>query len=201
MLEIFDDGGQMLGLRSRERVHSSGAWHRAVNVVLFRSDGKLLLQRRSARKDVYPGAWDLSVAEHLETGESYLEAAYRGLREELSIDAVLLEPFGGMFQQELVNSRKNVRDREFQMYFIGMCDQAPAKCAAEVAETRHVSWEQVAAMRVKSPSEFTPWFRFWLDAAARRGWSVGAAVSSSERPAGHPSPGRNDGCEDGALPR
>lgn len=41
---------------------------------VFRPDGRLLIQRRSAAKKMGPSQWDLSVAEHLQPGESFLEA-------------------------------------------------------------------------------------------------------------------------------
>jgi isopentenyldiphosphate isomerase len=46
-----------------------------------------LLQRRSLEKALEPGCWDLSCAEHLGVGESYLDGAVRGLQEELDITA------------------------------------------------------------------------------------------------------------------
>lgn len=47
--------------------------------------GSILLQRRSKKKALEGGCWDLSCAEHVSAGESYLQAAVRGLREELGI--------------------------------------------------------------------------------------------------------------------
>lgn len=46
---------------------------------VFRLDGRLLIQRRSAAKKIGPSQWDLSVAEHLQPGESFLEVGGAGL--------------------------------------------------------------------------------------------------------------------------
>lgn len=54
MLEVCDEHNQVTGLVKRGVVHKEGLRHRAVNVLLFTPDGKLLLQRRSAAKDVCP---------------------------------------------------------------------------------------------------------------------------------------------------
>lgn len=52
---------------------------------IFSSDNKLLLQKRSEQKKIGRSQWDLSLAEHLQPGESFREAVVRGLREELGI--------------------------------------------------------------------------------------------------------------------
>lgn len=46
---------------------------------VFRPDGALLVQRRSPVKKMGPGQLDLSVAEHLQPGESYLQVGQGGL--------------------------------------------------------------------------------------------------------------------------
>jgi hypothetical protein len=44
-----------------------------------------------SRKQIGPGLWDLSLAEHNEPGESYHDAAVRGLRQELGVRAPALK--------------------------------------------------------------------------------------------------------------
>lgn len=45
---------------------------------MFSPEGQLLVQRRSPHKRIGPGQWDLSVAEHLQPGESYLQVRVVG---------------------------------------------------------------------------------------------------------------------------
>lgn len=47
LFETFDGDGNPTGLVPRSRVHREVHWHRAANVFLFRSDGRLLLRRAS----------------------------------------------------------------------------------------------------------------------------------------------------------
>ncbi len=75
LFETFNDNDEPTGLVSRGRVHRLGLWHKASNVFLFRPDGQLITQRRHDSKDVWPGAWDLSVAEHLKPREDFLADA------------------------------------------------------------------------------------------------------------------------------
>ncbi len=57
---------------------AAGLLHRAVYVWVFRPDGALLVQRRSPHKKIGPSQLDLSVAEHLQPGETYLQVGARG---------------------------------------------------------------------------------------------------------------------------
>ena len=87
--EIFDvvnDRDEIVGRQSRSEVHRLGLKHRAVHVVLFNGRGEIFLQKRSMKKDCFPGAWDSSASGHLDVGESYDTCAVRELREELGVE-------------------------------------------------------------------------------------------------------------------
>ena len=57
---------------------------------IFIRDGRVLLCRRRADLDWYPGAWDL-VGGHVEAGESPEGALRREAREELAVEVTTLE--------------------------------------------------------------------------------------------------------------
>jgi isopentenyldiphosphate isomerase len=99
MVDVVSTDDVKLGIATRREVHKSGAWHRGVHVLVFNSRGELLVQRRSTEKDKSPGALDLSVSEHSKAGETYDEAAARGLREELGIAGI---PFAKVLKFRLV---------------------------------------------------------------------------------------------------
>lgn len=157
--ETFDRNGRPTGLVPRSLVHERGYWHRAANVFLFRSDGRLLVQRRQLDKDVWPGAWDLSVGEHLTPGETYREAALRGLREELGIENASLESLGGVMESRVVDEDAGVRDCELQQAFRVVFDGPISPNPDEVLETAVLSLEELARAFAQRPAEFTPWFR------------------------------------------
>lgn len=58
-------------------------------ILVFNSDGKLALQKRSANDDSYPSHWDFSAAGGIELGEDHNHAALRELKEELGIESNL----------------------------------------------------------------------------------------------------------------
>ena len=85
IFDIFDENNKLIGQARREDVHKQGLFHRAVNVVLMDNAGRVLLQQRSVGKAINGGCWDVSVGEHLSPGETYRQAAVRGLAEELGL--------------------------------------------------------------------------------------------------------------------
>jgi isopentenyl-diphosphate delta-isomerase type 1 len=157
--ETFDEAGRPLGLVPRAEVHRRGLWHRASNVFLFRRDGQLLIQRRQLSKDVWPGAWDVSAAEHLQPGESFEDGALRGLREELGVVDVVLERYGPVTKSRLEVAESDIRDYEFQQSFRTTYDGPIVPDASEVAETRLITLSALEAAFHDRPEDYTPWFR------------------------------------------
>jgi isopentenyl-diphosphate delta-isomerase type 1 len=87
--EIFDvvnDRDEVIGQKPRSEVHRLKLKHRAIHVLVFNSHGELFLQKRSLKKDCFPGAWDSSASGHLDSGESYDACAVREPREELGLE-------------------------------------------------------------------------------------------------------------------
>jgi isopentenyl-diphosphate delta-isomerase len=157
--ETFDAEGRALGIALRSRVHREGLWHSASNVFLFRSDGRLVIQQRQWTKDVCPGIWDLSAAEHLKPGETYRQGAIRGLREELGIAAVELERVGTVTHTKLEIPEQGIKDYELQQSFRGVFDGEVRANASEVCDVRTIALRDLAVAFKERPSDFTPWFR------------------------------------------
>jgi len=87
--EIFDvvnDRDEVIGRKPRSEIHRLKLRHRAVHVLVFNSRGELFLQKRSMKKDCFPGAWDSSASGHLDSGETYGACAVRELREEIGLE-------------------------------------------------------------------------------------------------------------------
>ena len=81
--------------------HGAGQLHRAFSVLLFNSDGKLLLQRRADDKVTFPSVWANSCCSHPLHCDSELEennalgvkkAAIRKLEQELGISPSSISP-------------------------------------------------------------------------------------------------------------
>lgn len=92
LFDIVDEQDVVIGQETRSVVHQHGLWHRGVHVFLFTRDGKLLVQQRSRDRLHAPLALDCSVSEHVQAGEDYYIAAMRGLKEELGVEGIEIEP-------------------------------------------------------------------------------------------------------------
>jgi len=91
LFDIVDDDDRVIGTARRGECHGNPALiHRAVHVLVVNANGDMLLQKRSASKDIQPGKWDTSVGGHLEPGESYHAAAVREMQEELGLTGLPL---------------------------------------------------------------------------------------------------------------
>jgi isopentenyldiphosphate isomerase len=83
LFDVVDDNDVPVGRAPRSEVHRRGLKHRAVHVLIFNRRGEVFLQKRSRRKDCFPGTWDSSASGHLAPGESYDAGALREIEEEL----------------------------------------------------------------------------------------------------------------------
>lgn len=93
-MELFDvrtvEGEKTGVVRERGVAHRDGSVHGTAHIWIVRKTSKgydLLLQKRSSKKDSYPGCYDISSAGHVAAGDDFLETALRELREELGIAA------------------------------------------------------------------------------------------------------------------
>ncbi len=86
ILDIVNDKDEVIGQEERLIVHQKQLLHRYVHVLIVRSDGNLVIQQRHPKVTNYPSTFDASAGEHVRSGESYLDAAMRGLTEELGIE-------------------------------------------------------------------------------------------------------------------
>lgn len=165
MTEYFDtynENGEPADLVPRAEVHARGLWHRSVNVFVFHPDGRLYLQKRSADKDVWPGAWDLSVGEHLKPGETVEQAALRGLDEELSIRGIEVEPWGEEMRFKTVDEDRGIHDYEMQQCFHAVYAGALEPDPTEVSEVCLMSVDDLTRCIDREPERFTPWLRHCL---------------------------------------
>lgn len=161
IFELVDDNDQVIGKEFRGIVHSKGLLHRAVYCWVFNNAGELLIQQRSFQKSIGPGKWDLSVAEHLQPGESYRAAAIRGLYEELGIqhaDAIV-GPLQPTHRREL--KQGVFHDAELvQSYRLDDWDSSVVlESDGEVIATRWVLPSVLKAEIEEDPEQFTEWMR------------------------------------------
>jgi len=108
ILEIVDIEGKTISIAPRLQLHSQTyLLHKVVHVLVFNTEGELLLQKRSKNKDIFPGKWDTSVGGHVLPGENILDAAKRETKEELGfipeeLHFLYSHIFSGSLEREFV---------------------------------------------------------------------------------------------------
>lgn len=153
MLEIVDEQNNVVGQATRLECYQKGLLHRAVNVFVFNSKGEVFLQKRSAKKFGFPLYWDLSCSEHVCPGESFLDTAKRGLKEELGIEVEKIEqilPIHRVDNRDESNNQKYL-DSELMVTFKAIFDGEMKFDPREVAEGKFFNIKDL-------PAPLTPWF-------------------------------------------
>lgn len=86
ILIVVDEQDNILDYLPRDEVHTKKLLHRTISVLVFNDEGKVLLQKRSLKKDNNPGKWSNAVGGHVNKGQTYEESADVEIREELNIN-------------------------------------------------------------------------------------------------------------------
>lgn len=128
LFDIVDDDDRVIGTAPRSACHGNPALvHRAVHVLVVNGAGDLLLQKRSAHKDIQPGKWDTSVGGHLAPGESYRAAAVREMGEELGLTGL---PLTFLYRSKIRNAVESENIATFLTRHDGPVDAEPGEIDA-----------------------------------------------------------------------
>jgi isopentenyldiphosphate isomerase len=148
-MEYFDvltEKGEKTGIvKPRTEVHRDGDWHASVHVWILNSQGELLLQRRSPKKDTGSNMWDISYGGHIQAGNSSLTEAFREGSEELGL-TITAHDLTHIFTVTQVHSHSTQLDREFNDVYLIQKDLDISTLTLqeeEVAEVRFMLWRDV----------------------------------------------------------
>jgi isopentenyl-diphosphate delta-isomerase len=94
-LTLVDENDQVIGVGDRKEAWVHGYYTRCIRVVLRDQNGRFLSQKRSMKKDTFPGMWTVAASGHVDEGETWDEAAYRETKEEIGVatDLKLMRDF------------------------------------------------------------------------------------------------------------
>ncbi len=88
-IDIVDENDNVVGVASQSDIYANLHPHRIVHVLVFNSNGQMILQLRSKHKSFAPHHWSTAVGGNVQTGETYEQAALREFQEELGVTAQL----------------------------------------------------------------------------------------------------------------
>lgn len=160
IFDIVDEHDRVIGQAARSVVHSRRLLHRAVHILAFDAEGRLLLQLRSASKDEFPLCFTSSASGHLAAGETYDAAAARELEEELGVSGDL------EFLTKLPASAETAY--EFTAVYRTTIDGDDVRPhPGEIAGIEWASPEEVAERVKTEPARYSPPFRQIIEWLAR----------------------------------
>ena len=147
MLDVVDEQGNPTGeVVTRERAHREGIRHRTAHVWIIRQKAgrlEVLLQKRSANKDSYPGCYDISSAGHIPAGADFLPSALRELQEELGVtvqaEALIYCGLRRLQFQKTFHGRLFKDNQVTKVYDLWL-DEAAERFTLQQEEVEEVRW-------------------------------------------------------------
>lgn len=148
-VDVFDRGDRPTGnVVPKRQAHEQGLWHRSAHIWIYNDRGDILMQKRAATKDTFPGLWDISVAGHISAGETPLTGALREIREEIGTEARPEElEYLTTIHMEYPYPQRGWINREHCYVYLMKKNLDPNKLALQK--------EEVEAVRFFSPREFS----------------------------------------------
>ena len=122
-LEVYSPEGTKTGQKkSKSEIHRKGLFHSTVHVWIFTEEGNILIQKRSKKKELNPGVWDVSVAGHIKFNENIKKAAKRETLEETGIN-INIEDLLKIGVYRSINIHPTAIDKEFFHTYILKIDK------------------------------------------------------------------------------
>lgn len=160
LFDLVDLDDQVIGRVRRGDAHRDPRLiHRSVQIMIFTSDERILLQRRAATKDLFPGYLCASASGHVMAGDGYAETARRELIEELGVHPAIL-----YLSKTLVRSEM---ETEITALFLARCDGPFSFSPTETEGGVFLALDDALALRSDPEARITPALHVALDEIAR----------------------------------
>lgn len=143
---------------SKAECHAGqGILHRAFSLFLFDLEGRLLLQKRSQEKPLWPGFWANSCCSHPRWGERLADAVVRRAREELGVTTLTPPIWHFSF---IYHARYQAVGSEHELCHVysALLPEYELKPApSEVSEYRWVEPAELDAQLRDAGEAYSPW--------------------------------------------
>jgi isopentenyl-diphosphate delta-isomerase len=158
-LILVDEANRAVGTGPKGAIHQQGLLHRAFSIFLVDPKGRVLLQRRSAKKYHSGGQWANTCCGHPRPGERTVTAARRRLNEELGLKEPLSFGFFARYQADLDHG---MHENELVYVFFGRLNSEAKPDPAEVSEVELVSLTELNRRIKQKPGTFTYWMKHYM---------------------------------------
>ena len=139
IVDLVTSDDQVIGNSTKEDARAQGHYTRVSFIILLNSKNELFLQQRKSTKKTYPLYWSGSAAGHVQSGESYLDAAVRETQEELGVRVALKQ----------IGKFTSGADKEIVTVFIGKSD---GPFTLEVAAIERAEYYSLARLNTQPAS-------------------------------------------------
>lgn len=148
---IVDNEDKIIGVEEKSLAREKGLIRRVSRVLLFNQNEELLIHKRSAHGSL-SNRWNQSASGHVDEGETYEQAAYRELEEELGLTDIKLKEVDYFYNEETATGR---RSPKFNKVYVGAYNNQPiSPDSGEISEVKWISSQDLNAWITKKPEDF-----------------------------------------------
>ena len=157
---LVDKNDNQIGLMPKMEAHINGVLHRAFSIIIFNSDGKILLQKRASTKYHTPNLWSNTCCSHQREGEDNIKAGKRRLDEEMGFVTELYNFDKFVYKVKFANG---LTEHENDHLMLGVYDGDPKPNPKEVDEWKWIDIDNLYIDMKTNPDSYTAWFRIIMN--------------------------------------
>ncbi len=157
---LVNELDQEIGQMEKQEAHEKALLHRAFSVMVFNSEGEMLLQQRAMNKYHSGGLWTNTCCSHPRPGEEVEKAAHRRLMEEMGFDCDLKLHQTFIYKAPFDNG---LTEHELDHVFVGEYNENPAFNLDEVNDYQWIKLSDLYDQLKSDPEKFTVWFRMIME--------------------------------------
>lgn len=153
---LVDENDQEIGTMEKMEAHKKGLLHRAFSIIIFNSQGEMLLQQRAAEKYHSGGLWTNACCSHPRPGEAIEVAGKRKLLQEMGFECELNYSHKFIYQVKLDN---HLTEHEWDHVLVGYYDGVPTINRDEAQAWKYQSLDAIQKDAKQYPEKYTCWFK------------------------------------------
>jgi isopentenyl-diphosphate delta-isomerase len=154
---LVNENNEVLGLMPKMEAHEKGLLHRAISILLYNSNGEMLIQQRAKTKYHWPLIWSNAVCSHPRENEDFQDAAQRRLKEELNITCSLKEVYRFIYKAK--DEQTGLIEHEYDVVYEGQFDGEIPFNPNEIESIRWIALDSLSQDIENQPEDYSFWFK------------------------------------------